>query len=171
MKPRMSEGFMGTSAFRVGFSQSASRRGCGASRGSNGLFFYALPVGPRTGVQSAYSPVAQLAEHSTVNRRVTGSSPVGGAFIGARERDSSLAPRFPHVYRMPSVSESLRIGRRTQDRETRRPPARFRFPGRCSGEAEARAEPRIAGSGCPPAASWSHPWSRSLIAALRRRPS
>ena len=28
---------------------------------------------------SAHSPVAQLAEHPTVNRRVTGSSPVGGA--------------------------------------------------------------------------------------------
>ena len=26
-----------------------------------------------------YSSIAQLAEHSTVNRRVTGSSPVGGA--------------------------------------------------------------------------------------------
>ena len=29
--------------------------------------------------KTKYSPVAQLAEHSTVNRRVTGSSPVGGA--------------------------------------------------------------------------------------------
>ncbi len=27
----------------------------------------------------AYSPIAQLAEHSTVNRRVSGSSPDGGA--------------------------------------------------------------------------------------------
>lgn len=30
-------------------------------------------------VQHNYSSIAQLAEHSTVNRRVTGSSPVGGA--------------------------------------------------------------------------------------------
>ena len=30
-------------------------------------------------VQHGYSSIAQLAEHSTVNRRVTGSSPVGGA--------------------------------------------------------------------------------------------
>src|SRR3954464_13723912 len=33
---------------------------------------------PRPG-SARQSPVAQLAEHSTVNRRVTGSSPVGGA--------------------------------------------------------------------------------------------
>ncbi len=32
-------------------------------------------------VQHEYSSIAQLAEHSTVNRRVTGSSPVGGAFL------------------------------------------------------------------------------------------
>ena len=31
-------------------------------------------------MKTKYSPVAQLAEHSTVNRRVTGSSPVGGAY-------------------------------------------------------------------------------------------
>ena len=30
-------------------------------------------------VQHGHSSIAQLAEHSTVNRRVTGSSPVGGA--------------------------------------------------------------------------------------------
>ena len=30
-------------------------------------------------VQHTHSSIAQLAEHSTVNRRVTGSSPVGGA--------------------------------------------------------------------------------------------
>ena len=29
--------------------------------------------------KTKYSSIAQLAEHSTVNRRVTGSSPVGGA--------------------------------------------------------------------------------------------
>ena len=29
--------------------------------------------------QTTYSSIAQLAEHSTVNRRVSGSSPVGGA--------------------------------------------------------------------------------------------
>ena len=29
--------------------------------------------------QAIHSSIAQLAEHSTVNRRVTGSSPVGGA--------------------------------------------------------------------------------------------
>ncbi len=37
---------------------------------------------------SAHSPVAQLAEHPTVNRRVTGSSPVGGA---------TPRPMFPGV--------------------------------------------------------------------------
>jgi hypothetical protein len=30
---------------------------------------------------SLHSSIAQLAEHSTVNRRVTGSSPVGGALV------------------------------------------------------------------------------------------
>ena len=39
--------------------------------------------------KTKYSPVAQLAEHSTVNRRVTGSSPVGGADIARTPERSS----------------------------------------------------------------------------------
>ena len=42
--------------------------------------------------KTKYSPVAQLAEHSTVNRRVTGSSPVGGAKLKASERSSEAFP-------------------------------------------------------------------------------
>ena len=44
--------------------------------------------------KTKYSPVAQLAEHSTVNRRVTGSSPVGGAKLKASERSSEAFPFF-----------------------------------------------------------------------------
>lgn len=40
--------------------------------------YYLLQGKPAT--KTKQSPVAQLAEHSTVNRRVTGSSPVGGAY-------------------------------------------------------------------------------------------
>ena len=40
--------------------------------------------------KTKYSPVAQLAEHSTVNRRVTGSSPVGGAYKARTPETSSL---------------------------------------------------------------------------------
>ena len=42
--------------------------------------------------KTRYSPVAQLAEHSTVNRRVTGSSPVGGAKLKASELRSEAFP-------------------------------------------------------------------------------
>ena len=42
--------------------------------------------------KTKYSPVAQLAEHSTVNRRVTGSSPVGGAKLKASELRSEAFP-------------------------------------------------------------------------------
>lgn len=48
--------------------------------------------------KATHSPIAQLAEHSTVNRRVTGSSPVGGATQGQEPHRSwsfSHALSFP----------------------------------------------------------------------------
>ena len=50
-----------------------------------------MPPLAATVAGSAHSPVAQLAEHPTVNRRVTGSSPVGGATC--RPANSG----FPHL--------------------------------------------------------------------------
>ena len=40
--------------------------------------------------KAQHSPVAQLAEHLTVNQRVTGSSPVGGAFHMALTSNNDL---------------------------------------------------------------------------------
>lgn len=48
------------------------------------------------------SPVAQLAEHSTVNRRVTGSSPVGGAFTQVRGSEG-----VPGAMRLPGNSRKI----------------------------------------------------------------
>src|SRR3954470_10478323 len=48
------------------------------------------------------SPVAQLAEHATVNRRVIGSSPIGGAKLqlsGVRSPDQGSDPHFTPSFR------------------------------------------------------------------------
>ena len=46
-------------------------------------------VSPRAQATAPFSSVAQLAEHSTVNRRVAGSSPAGGAGRGPVVRDEA----------------------------------------------------------------------------------
>src|SRR5699024_11866990 len=57
-------------------------------------------VSPRAQATAPLSPVAQLAEHSTVNRRVAGSSPAGGAVRGPVVRDGAPA-------HSPLVTEGL----------------------------------------------------------------
>lgn len=49
-------------------------------------------------VQHNYSSIAQLAEHSTVNRRVTGSSPVGGAVFKAPHTGENAGERGLFVF-------------------------------------------------------------------------
>src|SRR3954451_5959545 len=55
------------------------------------------------------SPVAQLAEHATVNRRVIGSSPIGGAKAHVnRLRLGDLgtcAPLYPHFSCEPAADQ------------------------------------------------------------------
>src|SRR5699024_7785387 len=61
----------------------------GFAKFERALISLSLVAASRTAVRFAsYSSIAQLAEHSTVNRRVTGSSPVGGAIkevVGIRQ--------------------------------------------------------------------------------------
>src|SRR5699024_1479602 len=57
-------------------------------------------VSPRAQATAPLSSVAQLAEHSTVNRRVAGSSPAGGAVRGPVVRDGAPA-------HSPPVAEGL----------------------------------------------------------------
>ncbi len=79
----------------------ASKRGHPPSRWAAAQQRHRAPVSfPATSfatVSTRHSPVAQLAEHSAVNRRVVGSSPTGGAVDGLRgsTRRPSLLRRDP----------------------------------------------------------------------------
>lgn len=66
------------------------------------------PLSDRVISAPTRSPVAQLAEHSTVNRRVTGSSPVGGAHETPGQRLSGRVFCCPKSLRVAAAQAANR---------------------------------------------------------------